>query len=156
MHKLIYRSGLRDLPQSALDRAVIADLQAALATDREGPLHPGRLLAAMLFLPPHALPRFVELGMIPEWLWADYIPYALTPPGLFHALGEADAYADWAGRWISHLHDSLLPNLRRRLGGITPCCSCSTPTSFRYMATTATCATSSASARRSWKPRSMC
>lgn len=110
MHKLVLGSGLRDLPPEPADAPVIDTLRARL--DADGPPHPGCLLAAMLFLPPHRLPRLVSLAAVPDWLRADLVAYALTPPALFGAPGEADDYAERTTRWIADLHAVLVPRLR--------------------------------------------
>jgi predicted O-linked N-acetylglucosamine transferase (SPINDLY family) len=110
LHRLIFSSGLRDSPTSEDDRAFIAKIRAALEAMPPGGLDPGKLLAAMLFLFPHELPRCYELHLVPPWLVRDYLSYMLAGPQMFREADEAAAYCAFATRWTAYLHDAVRDN----------------------------------------------
>lgn len=115
IHRLIYGSGLRDAPPDATDRAFIVDLKAALSHDNPRQTHPGRLLAAMLFLHPHELPHAYELAAVPSWLMQDYVFYMLASPPMFREVGEAATYCEFAARWTTYLEKMVAANIHTEL-----------------------------------------
>jgi predicted O-linked N-acetylglucosamine transferase (SPINDLY family) len=108
MHRMLAGSGLRDAPLSSADRAFIVELRAALAAENPRQVNPGRLLAAFLFLFPHELPHYYEMEAVPPWLRSEYLAYMLVGPLMYREAGEADAYFQYACRWLAYLHDNVL------------------------------------------------
>jgi predicted O-linked N-acetylglucosamine transferase (SPINDLY family) len=103
LHRMVYRSGIAAEPASPADAAWIAALQATLAAEARPA--PGALLAALLWLAPHELPRLADPADLPDWLAPEYIAHLLASPPMFDRAGAADTYRRFMADGVGRLRD---------------------------------------------------
>jgi predicted O-linked N-acetylglucosamine transferase (SPINDLY family) len=110
-HQQLMSSGIRDAIADEADREYSRQLADGLKSEDPAQPHPGRILAAMLYLYPHELPRFSALPDIPSWLLQPYLEYMLAMPAMFRQPGEAEALLRFTESWFAYLHDNVVANI---------------------------------------------
>jgi predicted O-linked N-acetylglucosamine transferase (SPINDLY family) len=114
-HRLLRASEVRYAVLSAEDRELLAGLLVDLARALSPRPEIGLLLAAMLYLEPHELPRILPFEAVPPWLQEEYARYMLTPPNFFRDAGEAEVFGRHMQRWVAYLHRGILGHPQNQL-----------------------------------------
>jgi FkbM family methyltransferase len=91
--RLLADCGLRDLQRDAEDERLAARIRDALARD---PADPAAVLAAVPLLQAFEVPLPPSLERVAEWLLPDYVRFIVSMPRVFHAIGDAGRYHDFA------------------------------------------------------------
>jgi predicted O-linked N-acetylglucosamine transferase (SPINDLY family) len=114
-HRLLRASEVRYAVMSEADQVLLARLQDDLACADSPRSTIALLLAAMLYLEPHELPRIFPFEAVPPWLQEEYAKYMLTPPNFFRDAGEAEVFGRHMQRWVAYLHRGILGHPRDQL-----------------------------------------
>lgn len=104
-HRLLVGSGLRDLPRDEQDQELAHRIRRALDAR---PAASGPLLAAMLLFQGFELPPPDSLERLPDWLLPDYVRFLLSMPRIFHGIGDAGRYGQFAAATVDCIHAYVL------------------------------------------------
>lgn len=111
-YQTLIASGLQAEPWSEAEAAIVNRLQTEYTAN---PTATPLLLAATLYCRPEQLPWNLDhpgfdLANLPDWCLNFYLTYTLTPPELFHQVGDADRYCQFMQEWIGYLYDQIFAN----------------------------------------------
>jgi SAM-dependent methyltransferase len=93
----------RALAFGALRHEPVTDLERGVIKGIADPKCIAAILAAMLLMPAYEVEPVLEVTQVPPWLLHDYVRWCAQPPSVFHEVGEAARYANFAEAWWRHL-----------------------------------------------------